>query len=133
MDQQDLDNTYGHLQQLFMMKIQIITPYYNCPCTNTRYNWPYQLPSFIQNNYFCDTGNTGPGFGNGDTYYSNDPLWDGAGYGADSTSCQFNSPPWFYSSLPQATTDDVEVRLCFEVQANNENTNIYLMEIYVKL
>ena len=35
---------------------------WNCPCTNTRHNWPYQLPSFIQNNYFCDTGNPGPGW-----------------------------------------------------------------------
>ena len=36
------------------------SPYLNFFCTNTRYNWPYQLPSFIQNNYFCDTGNPGP-------------------------------------------------------------------------
>ena len=33
-----------------------------CFCTNTNYNWPYQLPSFIGNNYFCATGNPGPGW-----------------------------------------------------------------------
>ena len=29
-----------------------------CPCMNT--NWPYQIPSFVGNNYFCDTGNPNP-------------------------------------------------------------------------
>ena len=105
-------------------------PALNCPCTNTRYNWPYQLPSFIQNKYFCDTGNTGPSVSGGYTFYTADPLWDGAGCGADSTCCQFNNPPWFYSSLPQATTDDVEVRLCIDVGPNVGNVIIYLLEIY---
>ena len=103
----------------------------NCPCTNTRYSWPYQLPSFVQNNYFCDTGNSGPGFNNS-VYYLDDPLWDGAGCGPHSTCCQFNNPPWFYSLLPQATRDDVEVRLCFALPSHNEDTIVYLVEVYVK-
>ena len=108
------------------------TPMKNCPCTNTRYNWPYQTPSFIQNNYFCDTGNPGPGFAN--VYYSSDPLWDGAGCGENSTCCQLNNPPWFYSSLLQATTNDVEVRLCHgEAGSSNEDTIVYLIEIHVQL
>ena len=53
---------------------------HTCLCTNTRHSWPYQLPSSIQNNYFCDTGSTGPGWTR-TTYYSDDPLWDGAGVG----------------------------------------------------
>ena len=53
-------------------------PLWNCPCTNTRHSWPYQLPSFIQNNYFCDTGNLGPGYDD-TVYYSSNPLWDGVG------------------------------------------------------
>ena len=51
-----------------------------CPCTNTGFNWPYQIPSFIGNNYFCDTGNPGPNFDN-NIVYGDDPLWDGAGCG----------------------------------------------------
>ena len=102
----------------------------NCLCTNTRYNWSYQLPSFIQNNYFCDTGNPGPRT-DSSMYYSSDPLWDGAGCGEDSTCCQFNNPPWFYSSLPQATTDDVEVRLCFNYPSD-EDAIIYLLEVFVQ-
>ena len=107
-------------------------PVINCPCTNTRHSWPYQLPSFIQDNYFCDTGNPGPG-DDFNAYYSDDPLWDGAGCGKDSTCCQFNNPPWFYSSLPQATTDDVEVRLCHGESASDEDTIVYLIEINVQL
>ena len=107
-------------------------PLWNCPCTNTRRSWPYQLPSFIQNNYFCDTGNPGPGY-DGNLYYSSDPLWDGAGCGAHSTCCEFNNPPWFYSTLPRATTDDVEVRLCHGERLADEDTIVYLIEINVQL
>ena len=31
----------------------------SCPCTNTAAHWPYQIRSFIYNNYFCDTCNPG--------------------------------------------------------------------------
>ena len=103
----------------------------NCLCTNTRYNWSYQLPSFIQNNYFCDTGNPGPGVDKS-AYYSSDPLWDGAGCGEDSTCSQFNNPPWFYSSLPQATTDDVEVCLCFSYPSSDEDAILYLLELFIQ-
>ena len=89
--------------------------HYNCPCTNTQYNWTHELPAFIGNNYFCDTGNTGPSFGS-QTYYSNDTLWDGEGCGPFSTCCQFNSPPWFQTTLPQTTSDDIELRLVVEKQ-----------------
>ena len=46
----------------------------------------------------------------------NDPLWDGQGCGAASC-CELSyppgvTPPWFCKQLPQATTDDIEVRLC---------------------
>ncbi len=68
-------------------------PSYNCPCTNTNVTWPYQVPSFIRNDYFCDTGNNGLLIAN--RYYTKDPLWDGQGCGPNSTCCSFNSPPWF--------------------------------------
>ena len=107
-------------------------PIYNCACTNTHYNWFYQLSSFIKNNYFCDTGNPGPGV-SGNTYYSDDPLWNGAGCGENSTCCQFNNPPWFYSSLPEATTDNLEVRLCLGEGKLDEEIIVYLIEVYVQL
>ena len=102
---------------------------YNCLCTNTNVTWPYQVPSFILNDYFCDTGNRGHGF-NRTAFYSNDRLWDGEGCGSASTCCVFNTPPWFCKSLPQPTSDDLELRLCNYVYAGN--TLISLADIFIK-
>ena len=101
---------------------------YNCPCTNTAANWTYEVPSFIGNDYFCDTGNRGPGY-NQTAFYLNDPLWDGEGCGSTSSCCEFNSPPWFCKSLPQPTTDDLEIRLCGYYQ---EDKIITLVDIFVR-
>ena len=103
---------------------------YNCACTNIQYRWLHRVPTFIGNNYFCETGSSGPGWDE-TTYYPNDTLWDGKGCGPFSTCCQFNNPPWFQTTLPQTTSDDIELRLCHGNE-NGEDTIIYLIEIYVK-
>ena len=54
-----------------------------CPGSNTTATWAYDVPSFISNDYFCDTGNHGPGYNN-TAFYFNDPLWDGEGCGSTS-------------------------------------------------
>ena len=69
--------------------------------------------SFIhRKQLFCDTGFSGPGTVN-DVYFTVDPLWDGGGCGPFNTCCQFNSPSWFQTTLPQTTSDDIELCLCF--------------------
>ena len=83
----------------------------NCACTNTGENWVHQIPPFIGNNYFCDTGNPGPGFSHY-LVFADDPLWDGQGCGPTNTCCEFNNPPWFCTTLPQPTSDDLELRIC---------------------
>ena len=97
--------------------------YLNCPCTNTNISWPHQVPSFINNNYFCDTGNPGPGYSTA-TYYTDDPLWDGKG--CSSTCCEFNTPPWFCKSLPQ------EIRNCDSAFSSFEDRLITLIDVYIK-
>ena len=89
------------------------SPEDNCACTNTEKDWPYQVHSVTGDNYFCATGNPGPGIKN--AIYNSDPLWDGEGCGATNACCQFNNPPWFCTTLPQPTTDNIEMRVC-----NNE-------------
>ena len=107
------------------------SPSYNCPCTNSNVNWPHQVPSFIGNNYFCDTGSTGPGFSY-TTVYPGDPLWDGQGCGPTNTCCEFNNPPWFCTTLPQPTSDDIELRICANsVATNNEDTLVNLIDINI--
>ena len=105
-------------------------PAFVCDCTNTDQNWPYQVPSFVGNNYFCDTGNTGQGnlFS---SVYSEDPLWDGEGCGPTNTCCQLNNPPWFCTTLPEPTTDDLEVRICRNEDSSNEDVIVGLIELYV--
>ena len=80
-----------------------------CPCDISARNL---VPSFVGNDYFCESGVNG-GWGSGySTFYSNDVVWDGQGCIPTSTRCQFNNPPWFTKNLPTATTDDIELRLC---------------------
>ena len=104
---------------------------YNCPCTNTIVSWPNQVPSFINNDYFCDTGNPGPRISL-TTYYINDPLWNGKGCSSTSTCCEFNSQPWFCKSLSQPTSDNLEIRDCYTEYSNAEDKLITLIDVYVK-
>ena len=79
-----------------------------CPCSQPSLNVPAP-PSFIGDNYFCDTGSETCCV---DQYYPEDPLFDGQGCEGESTCCSFNNPPWFSTSLPQTTSEDIEVREC---------------------
>lgn len=101
-----------------------------CPCMySNSSDWPYTVPSFIGNNYFCATGNRG---GTATGLFTDDPLWDGAGCRGTSTCCQFNQPPWFCTSLPTATTADLEVRICGDQESINDQEYISLIDLYVK-
>ena len=54
-----------------------------CPCTNINTaNSTTPPPEFLGNDYFCDTGSSSR-YAN--IFYSDDPLWDGAGCGPQST------------------------------------------------
>ena len=100
-----------------------------CNCTNTNQAWPYQVPYFVQNSYFCATGNVASTTTSGNQIYSDDPLWDGEGCGATNACCQFNTPPWFCTTLPQPTTDDLELRICHDQGGYNEDVIISLTAV----
>ena len=102
-----------------------------CKCTNTTNIWPYEIPGFIGNNTFCDSGNKGRAE-TSSVVFENDPLWDGEGCGTYSSCCQENRPPWFCTSLPSPTSDDIELRLCFGEIFNDEDILVSLVEIYVQ-
>ena len=105
-----------------------------CPCSNVNINWPYQVPSFIGNDYFCESGRhlTGGSCFGRFNYYQDDPLWDGQNCAPSSTCCELNNPPWFCTTLPQLTSDDLEIRQCHRNYGGNEDTLISLIDIYVK-
>ena len=100
-----------------------------CPCNGGTTS----PPAFVGDDNFCDSGNplnvrTPPN----PTVYSDDPLWDGDGCGPTNTCCSFNTPPWFHKQLSDLTTDDIEMRVCTDEDADNENVDIDIVEIYVQ-
>ena len=101
-----------------------------CPCTHRERNSAVNIPSFVENSYFCDTGvrNGRPNA----VLYGDDPLWDGAGCGRASTCCSFNSPPWFMKQLSSSTSDDLELRVCRDQEQGNEDVGLKSVELYVQ-
>ena len=86
------------------------------------------------NDYFCESGIPGPEFSN--ILYASDPLWDGQGCGSP-PCCELTTPPgvtapWFCKQLPQATTDDIEVRICRNEPTGDEDTPVELVELYIR-
>ena len=107
--------------------VQPSYPTLSCPCVSGT-----TAPSFVGNDYFCESGN--PVTTLASMLYASDPLWDGQGCGS-SSCCEFSSPvtaPWFCKQLPQATTDDIEVRICRDEAITNEDSPVQLIELYIR-
>jgi len=101
----------------------------SCPCVSGTV-----APSFVGNDYFCESGN--PGTTWTDILYASDPIWDGQGCGSP-PCCDLTSPPgvtapWFCKQLPQATTDNLEVRICGDQETADEDTPVELIELYIR-
>ena len=107
-------------------------PLNSCPCAD-RTTELSLVPSFVGNDYFCESGN--PSLTHSFSFYANDPLWDGQGCGS-SFCCELSyppgvTPPWFCKQLPQATTDDIEVRICGNEHNGSEDTPVEIIELYI--
>lgn len=46
--------------------------------------------------------------------------------------CSFNTPPWFYKQLSEPIIDDIEMRVCRNEAAQDEDIAIEMVEIYVQ-
>ena len=93
-----------------------------CPCEGGP-----SAPSFVGDDYFCESGYSGTDFPSG--LFTSDPLWDGAGCESEGSCC--STAPWFTVDLVSPTSDDIEVRIC----ANNDDTEdspIHLLELYIQ-
>ena len=104
---------------------------FSCPCIDPALTWPYEVPSYVGDSYFCDTG-ARTYTSDRNKVFMDDPLWDGEGCGGSSTCCSFNSPPWFCQHLKYYTSDYLEMRLCSLNPSCCEDKLITLVEIYVK-
>jgi len=108
-----------------------VHPPNSCPCVTGSTNGN-QIPSFVGQNYFCESGIARWDRRTFVFWPNGDPLWDGQGCGPASSCCTFNSPPWFSVQLSSPSTDDIEVRICGDERNGNEDTPIQLIELYVK-
>ena len=102
----------------------------NCPCANPAADTT-PAPNFVGDNYFCESGNPGEGLRSGEIIFENDPVWDGEQCEGECCS-NGKSPPWFSVTLPNPTSDDIEVRICGDEGTSNEDTPIQLLEIYIQ-
>ena len=92
--------------------------YQSCPC-NTGY--PYSLPSYIGDNYYCESSSTG----------YDDILWDGQQCnGLESPCCTAPNMPWFTTTLDDNTTSDIEVRACSYY--SNGHAPFDIIQLYIK-
>ena len=101
----------------------------NCPCSNPGDPSNALPPSFVGNNYYCESGNPADSF-IGYHLYSSDPLWDGKQCEGQCCS-NGKSPPWFSVELSNSTIDDIEVRICV-AQESIDDVAIELLELYVQ-
>lgn len=94
-----------------------------CPCDST---FAITTPPFVNDDYFCESGFNSKY----SEFFSSDPLWDGSGCSVSSKCCSFNNPPYFTKQLPNATSNDIEARLCHWYPGTD--TPIELIELYVQ-
>ena len=107
---------------------------FSCPCLVVGSSFtPQTPPSFVDNNYYCESGNPTSTFGNsGSLVYTSDPIWDGQQ--CEGRCCRDGrNPPWFSVVLPSPTTDSIEVRICGTDSTSNEDTPIELLELYIQV
>ena len=78
----------------------------NCPCAQSG----AQPPSFVGNNYFCESATKYSPSSYGE-WYTNYTMWQGNCY-EGSNCCPDDGRPWFNVDLDSPTTQDIEVRWC---------------------
>ena len=99
-----------------------------CPCDTSICD----CPAFIENDYFCESGQNSVWNSYSGRFFPDDVLWDGQNCTSTSTCCQFNNPPWFTKNLPNTTADDIELRICTAIFPSQGDIPLELIELYVK-
>ena len=102
---------------------------YNCPCSQPPGT---SAPSYLGNNWYCESGNPTTIDPISTSVFSDDPLWDGEN--CEGTCCSNGrSPPWFSVELPAPTNNYIEARICSDEHSDTqEDIFINTFEIYVQ-
>ena len=100
----------------------------NCPCLHSNASFVGVIPSFVGEDYYCETGSRKKVQRR---YYFNDPLWDGEGCEGVNECCD-RGGPWFSKQLPQPTQDDIEMRVCMNSARSVEDTVLEQIKLYIQ-
>ena len=104
------------------------TEYTSCPCLHPSASFAVNIPSFVGNDYYCETGSRTEAQ---QRYYFDDPLWDGEGCEGENECCN-RGGPWFCKQLPHSTQDDIEMRVCTNSPRSDEDTVLEQIELYIQ-
>ena len=96
---------------------------FNCPCAAHPGTEPL-TPDYVGDHYYCDTATY---YEPKHKWYTNNTQWDGKDYYPGSKCCNNECLPWFWRTLPQETSDDVEVRWCTSHGIGNAKVSTELL------
>ena len=104
---------------------------YNCPCSPGS---PQKstLQSFINKEYFCESGNPATDGSYKNIFYTSDPLWDGKDCSSEGDCCTASGLPWFHKTFKTNTTDYLELRVCADETSLTEDSPVSFYELYIK-
>ena len=104
--------------------------YTACPCHGPSNSFNGVLPSFVRDDYYCETGNRGSSQQATRTF-TEDPLWDGKGCEGNDSCCD-RGGPWFCKELESTTSEDIELRVCRNGKSTQEDVLLEQIELYVQ-
>ena len=120
-----LRSIFGLMLLHGFQKFPTISDNIYCPCIGPKFS--SVVPSFIGNDYYCDSGvASNPVSGE---FYTT-PLWIRKGCTPPNFCCSHSGMPWFCKTLPVPTNDYIEIRNCHNQAASHEDTALDLIEIY---
>ena len=103
----------------------------NCPCASSSPSVAAFRPSFVGEDFFCESGNNDAIIiPNARVFFPNDVLWDGEDCGSLPSCCTAGNPPFLTKQLPSPTTDAIEARICGD--ATHGTVVVELVELYVQ-
>ena len=96
-----------------------------CPCATSDGRVGHPPPSFVGDDYYCETGFVS----RAERVAWEDPLWDGKGCSRPEDRCcqRFG---WFHKTVP-SSDDHIELRWCEDQALSNEDIYVDLAEIWV--
>ena len=98
----------------------------DCPCNNGS---TVKIPPFIGSDYYCESGTSRTDYN--DILYD-DSLWDGQQCkDLEGSCCTHSNMPWFIKSLGDITTENIELRSCFN-RMGSEDTPLKIIELFVR-